>query len=182
MSSRNSIFKKSRTNKKQAAIEEEESEKPQAPIIEVWENTYRMEPQKRFKAHLAKKEIQKVFEEHLDDDLKYDDPTAIKTLSNTLSAEIKEKVKALDIPRYKIVVQTFVGQLKGQSVLIGSRWLWNANTDNYASVEWKNVMFNLSSILLIANDLPKNTKYHSLRLLVQNSVYVTSMVFATYLE
>merc|ERR1712087_1036118 len=154
MSSRRvSKYGKSGSRKSKQLAEEEESERPQAPIIEIWENTYRMEPQKKFKAHLAKNQIDIVFAEHLNDDLKYDDVENIKSLSQKISAEIKDKIKALDIPRYKIVVQTFIGQLKGQSVLIGSRWLWNSNTDNYASVQWKN-----------------------------NHVYVTSIAFATYLE
>merc|ERR1712244_210638 len=141
-----------RRNSKQS-VPEEESDKPTAPIIEIWENTYRMEPQKKFKAHLAEKQIDIVFKENLNDDIKYDDAENIKKLSQKISSEIKEKIKELDIPRYKIVVQTFIGELKGQSVIIGSRWLWNADTDNYTSVQWKN-----------------------------DYIYVTSMAFATYLE
>eukprot|EP01083_Nonionella_stella_P099719 280387_1 len=150
---RKSAYNKSSNRKNKQATEDEESEKPTAPIIEIWQNTYRIEPQKIFKAHLAKKEIDIVLKENLNDDLKYDDIENLQKLSQKISSEIKEKVKAFDIPRYKIVVQTFIGQLKGQSVEIGSRCLWNANTDNYASVQWKN-----------------------------DYIYVTSMVFATYLE
>ena len=141
-----SKYAKTTSRKSKQLAEEEESERPQAPIIEIWENTYRMEPQKKFKAHLARKQIDIVFKENLDDDLKYDDAENIKRLSQKISAQIKNKIKELDIPRYKIVVQTFIGQLKGQSVLIGSRWLWNSNTDNYASAQWKNVCFRIYTV------------------------------------
>ena len=131
------------SNKKSKQAESEDfgdSERvPRAPIIEIWENTYRMEPQKKFKPYLAEKEIEKIFDKNLNDDLKYDDIENIKSLSQKISSEIKESVKNLDIPRYKIVVQTFIGQIKGQSLQIGSRFLWNANTDNYVSKQWKNV-------------------------------------------
>eukprot|EP00483_Globobulimina_turgida_P001220 UN01222 len=153
ISSRKSTYNKPSNRKNKQLAEEEESEKPIAPIIEIWENTYRIEPQKKFKAHLAKKQIDIVFKENLQDDLKYDDIESIQKLSQKISSEIKEKIKEFDIPRYKIVVQTFIGQVKGQSVFIGSRWLWNANTDNYVSVQWKN-----------------------------DYIYVTAMAFATYLE
>merc|ERR1719273_1678888 len=108
MSSRRaSKYGKSGSRKSKQLAEEEESERPQAPIIEIWENTFRLEPQKKFKAHLAKKQIDIVFEENLNDDLKYDDIENIANLSKKISSEIKEKIKELDIPRYKIVVQTF---------------------------------------------------------------------------
>ena len=135
--------KSSRRRSKQIESEDlgndKETRIAKAPVIEIWENTYRMEPQKKFKPYLAEKEIEKIFDENLNDDLKYDDIENIKSLSQKISSEIKESVKNLDIPRYKIVVQTFIGQIKGQSLQIGSRFLWNANTDNYVSKQWKNV-------------------------------------------
>lgn len=41
--------------------------------------------------------------------------------------------------RYKIVVQTTVGQMKDQGIRIASRCLWDPTTDNYASCNFKNV-------------------------------------------
>ena len=153
MTSRKTYNNKSSKKTKQHQIAESEevndTEKPSAPIIEIWENTYRMEPQKRFKTYLAEKEIKNVFEKNLNDDLKYDDIENIKSLSQKISSEIKEGIKNLDIPRYKIVVQTFIGQIKGQSLQIGSRFLWNANTDNYVSKQWKNVKKNLYFFYLL---------------------------------
>ena len=40
--------------------------------------------------------------------------------------------------RYKIVVQTTVGQMKDQAIRVASRCLWDPNTDNYASTSFKN--------------------------------------------
>jgi hypothetical protein len=41
--------------------------------------------------------------------------------------------------RFKIVVQTTMGQMKDQGIRIASRCLWDPTTDNYASCSYKNV-------------------------------------------
>jgi hypothetical protein len=45
----------------------------------------------------------------------------------------------LKLPRFKIVVQTVIGQMRDQGIRIASRCLWDTSTDNYASVQYKNV-------------------------------------------
>lgn len=52
----------------------------------------------------------------------------------------------LKLPRFKIVVQTVIGQMRDQGIRIASRCLWDTSTDNYASVQYKNVR--LSGIYL----------------------------------
>lgn len=52
---------------------------------------------------------------------------------------IKDKVKALNIPRYKIIVQATIGEMKNQGIRITSRCLWDVDTDNYSSATYKNV-------------------------------------------
>lgn len=46
---------------------------------------------------------------------------------------------ALRIPRYKVVVQVTLGELKEQGIRVASRCLWDPSTDNYASAGFKNV-------------------------------------------
>lgn len=48
-------------------------------------------------------------------------------------------VAKLTLPRYKIIVQATVGQLKDQGIRIASRCLWDVGTDNYTSVSYTNV-------------------------------------------
>ena len=52
--------------------------------------------------------------------------------------QIKAKVKELNIPRYKVVVQVTLGENKGQGVRVASRCLWDHKTDNYATLTYKN--------------------------------------------
>ena len=60
------------------------------------------------------------------------------------SVQIAEQVKArikqeMRIPRYKIVVQVIIGEMKDQGVRVASKCLWDADSDNYASYSYRNV-------------------------------------------
>ena len=48
--------------------------------------------------------------------------------------------ESLNKTRYKVVVQTTLGQMKDQSVRIASRCLWGEETDNYASASFKSAL------------------------------------------
>jgi len=43
------------------------------------------------------------------------------------------------MPRYKIIVQGTLGQMKDQGVRVASRCLWDTSVDNYASTTFSNV-------------------------------------------
>lgn len=63
---------------------------------------------------------------------------------------IKARVKALLVPRYKIVVVTHIGQLNEQSMQIGSRCLWDPVTDTFSSYVFKNTsLFALANVYAI---------------------------------
>lgn len=59
---------------------------------------------------------------------------------------VKARVKALGVPRYKIVVVAHVGQLGGQSLQISSRCLWDPQSDTFSSYVFKN-----TSLFAVAN-------------------------------
>lgn len=48
-------------------------------------------------------------------------------------------VDSLSKARYKVVVQTVIGQLKDQGIRVASRCLWDPNTDNYTACQFSNV-------------------------------------------
>ena len=53
---------------------------------------------------------------------------------------IKKRVKEeCFIPRYKLVCQVVLGEMKDQGVRVTSRCLWDPDSDNYASAYFKNV-------------------------------------------
>jgi len=108
------------------------------PVIEIWEPTYRMKPSENEK--FIPKAVENIIKDIMDKRLKkakFDD-LKCKQLALELCAEIKESVKELNIPRYKVVLQSVIGEVKGQGAYISSRCLWDIETDNYASFSMKN--------------------------------------------
>ena len=68
----------------------------------------------------------------------YDEDDA-KEWSVAISDKVREAVTAnLNLPRYKIIVQTTIGQCNDQGISIASRCLWDTATDNYASTSFVN--------------------------------------------
>lgn len=103
-----------------------------------YQNSYRMRPSGKFFFPLKVSGIIKsVLEESLKD--KSYDYVVFSKLTSELSDRIKERVKEeVNLPRYKLVSFVMVGQTKEQGVRVGSRCLWNAKLDHYASSSYKN--------------------------------------------
>jgi hypothetical protein len=62
----------------------------------------------------------------------------------SLSGLTSSPCAELECPRYKYVVQVFLGENKGQGARVASRCLWDTETDNYATFSYKNVSLNSS--------------------------------------
>ena len=101
--------------------------------INVYEPTFRTEPEEdeRFYPSQAKKLMEEILAKELTNQ-EYDEDDALEWSKN-ISDKVREAVSALNLPRYKIVVQTSVGQVLDQGIRIASRCLWDTSTDNYAS-------------------------------------------------
>ncbi len=109
-----------------------------SPVIEYWEPSYRTRPSdaSKFIPRPVEAIIREVMERHLRSAI-FDD-AACKVRALELCSEIKERVKALNLPRYKVVLQSVLGEVKGQGAYIASRCLWDTETDNYAAFSMKN--------------------------------------------
>lgn len=108
-----------------------------------YENTYRMEPDKRF--HIG--EVKEIMDETLSSslkDVKYD-AVKCRALSKSLSHTICERVKLLGFRRFKIVSSVTIGQIKGQDVRVASRFLWDEKHDN-----WVDAVFKSSELFAVA--------------------------------
>ncbi|XP_077981554.1 dynein light chain Tctex-type 5-B-like [Glandiceps talaboti] len=109
----------------------------------LYENSYRMEPTKKFISDRVEPVIQAVLEENLASE-KYDGEKC-SLLSKTISQEIKLRIKDLHYDRFKIVCTVSIGEKKSQDVLIGSRCVWDQERDDFASASYTN-----SSLFAIA--------------------------------
>jgi len=108
-------------------------------VIEIWEPTYRVKPEDN--ERFVPREVEAIIRQVMENRLKkqaYDEGKC-KALALDLCAEIKDRVtKELNMPRYKFVLQSVIGEVKGQGAYIASRCLWDTETDNYASFSFKN--------------------------------------------
>ncbi|NXX30231.1 TC1DA protein, partial [Nicator chloris] len=66
------------------------------------------------------------------------EPGPCREAAKDIAEVVKARVKALAVPRYKIVVVAHVGQLGGQSLQMGSRCLWDPESDTFSSYVFKN--------------------------------------------
>ncbi|CAM9605109.1 unnamed protein product [Chrysoparadoxa australica] len=55
-----------------------------------------------------------------------------------ISDDIKDRMRDLNMPRYKYIVQVFLGEQRGEGVRVGCRCFWDANTDSCASETFVN--------------------------------------------
>ncbi|TPX59086.1 hypothetical protein PhCBS80983_g02712 [Powellomyces hirtus] len=49
-----------------------------------------------------------------------------------IADDIKNRLKELDLPRYKYIVNVVIGEMRGEGVRMGCRCFWDADTDNVA--------------------------------------------------
>lgn len=101
-----------------------------------YENTYKMEPPKKFRPDQVKPIIEKVLATNLEGK-KYD-PIECSILSKALADDIKARVKELQFERYKVLSLVTIGQRSDQGVSVGSRFLWDHDRDSFAASSWYN--------------------------------------------
>uniref|UniRef100_A0A7S3HL07 Dynein light chain n=1 Tax=Spumella elongata TaxID=89044 RepID=A0A7S3HL07_9STRA len=110
------------------------------PIIDIFLPTFRMEPEEheRFFPSKGKAIADKIISDELNGAV-YDEEDA-KNWSINISDRVREAVTESMGPnsRYKVVVQTTIGQMRDQGIRIASRCLWDPTTDNYASCSFSN--------------------------------------------
>ncbi len=129
-------FQKKRESNSVLAVGQVPTEKKKGGPKLVYENTYQLEPKKKFQSDKVKAIIDDVLESHLKDE-KYD-PKASTQTSLTLSEIIKSRVKDLEYESYKIVCMVTIGQLKDMGLRMGSRCCWDPNWDSFASGNFTN--------------------------------------------
>ena len=102
-----------------------------------YEPTYQLGPldKTRFSAEKAEHVIRTTLEHYLKD--KQYDPKKFPVLCKNLAELIKERIKDAGYTRYKLVAYVLVTENQGQSVRHGSRCLWHAENDNFATASYE---------------------------------------------
>ena len=63
---------------------------------------------------------------------------AVQSLCKDIAESVKWKLKDLNLPRYKYIVQVNIGEQRGQGIRIGSKCFWDFDTDYVASESYIN--------------------------------------------
>ena len=104
------------------------------PIV-VYENTFKLTPDCKFHEGKVREIIKNVFVENIHE--KQYDPNMCGSKCKLMSEIIKERVKYLEMDRFKIVCIVMMGEEAKQSMLVTSRCLWDQKSDNYVTVEYR---------------------------------------------
>ena len=120
----------------------------EAVYIDVVLPTYRIEPEEneKFYPSVAKAIGDKVLETELSGQT-YDEEEARNwslNISDSIRQQIQEKMNKT---RFKIVVQTTIGQQSDQAIRVASRCLWDPSVDNYASCTYSNETIFANSLI-----------------------------------
>ncbi|NXJ08491.1 TC1D4 protein, partial [Odontophorus gujanensis] len=102
------------------------------------ENTYRMGPEKGCRFNAGR--VQRVLEGALAGVLggtTYN-PQGSVVLVQSLAELLRGRAKEVVPPRYKLVCHVLLGQRAQQGMLVGSRALWDPETDSFASASFCN--------------------------------------------
>ena len=59
-------------------------------------------------------------------------------LNQLITEQIRKKLKALNYPRYKFIVQVVLGEQRGGGVRSGTKVFWDGETDKHASESFVN--------------------------------------------
>lgn len=57
----------------------------------------------------------------------------VQQQTKTIADEVKQKLKSMELPRYKYMVQVVIGEQRGEGVRMGCRTFWEPTTDTYAN-------------------------------------------------
>mmetsp|Transcript_16332 Transcript_16332/g.31710 ORF Transcript_16332/g.31710 Transcript_16332/m.31710 type:complete len:129 (+) Transcript_16332:108-494(+) len=102
------------------------------------ENTYQTTVS--FKEKFPVSRVQHIIQELLEDRLKDQKYQAdmSSAMCKEISDEVKRRIKDIRLNRYKIIVQTVIGEKRGQGVRFGTRCFWDSETDASATASYSN--------------------------------------------
>ncbi|XP_067901806.1 dynein light chain Tctex-type protein 2-like [Heterodontus francisci] len=127
-------------------LEEEDDEVFEEPLT--WKpslvkqkvaNTFRMVPDKEFDFAAVAKRVDELLEGKLRD--KDFGTLNCKTLTLSLSDDIRAIAKELAPDRFKLIARVFCGELKNQGLMIASRFLWDPEHDSWCESRFQTTTF-----------------------------------------
>ncbi|XP_041357115.1 dynein light chain Tctex-type 5-like [Gigantopelta aegis] len=116
-----------------------------------YENTYKMEPDLKFQESQVRDIIAAVLKENISEK-EYNHSTMNRGIT-LMCSKILERVKQLDMKRYKLISHVLIGENNSTTLQFSSRCLWDVRWDTFTSVT-----------------------------VTSGNIYATGMVFGVYAE
>ncbi|KAK6095960.1 hypothetical protein MT418_003835 [Batrachochytrium dendrobatidis] len=109
--------------------------------------SYNIRPnyKQKFRPAVVSKEIHQILADRLTGVAYH--PDTCSQWTREIADEIKNKLKELDLPRYKYVVHVTMGEMRGEGVRMGARCFWDADTDNIAQDSFINASVNTTTLI-----------------------------------
>ncbi|NWU99209.1 TC1D3 protein, partial [Upupa epops] len=102
-------------------------------------NTYRLEPQNKFRDYLVRDKAQAILMNNLQQ-AKYDGVSS-PSLCASISEEILKAVKELNFDRYKYVVTVLIVEKAGQAMNVSKKCVWDVQRDTWVSAQCETETF-----------------------------------------
>ncbi|VDO08855.1 unnamed protein product [Brugia timori] len=93
--------------------------------------------QEKFRATIGQRILEEVLVKSLEG-YTFESSNA-EQLSNSLSAIIRNRLKELNLPKYKYIIQVILGEEHGQRVRAHAACMWDSDTDSVAHYVHSNV-------------------------------------------
>lgn len=114
----------------------------------IYENSFKMDPDKRPELVEIKKIMEHTLASFLQDAVY--EASRSRQITSAISLAIREQVKLLDYKRYKVVSVVNIGENKTQGVRIASRSLWDDKKDNQVEALYCNSsLFCLATVYMV---------------------------------
>eukprot|EP00754_Rhynchopus_humris_P026047 Rhum_TRINITY_DN14987_c1_g2::Rhum_TRINITY_DN14987_c1_g2_i1::g.131674::m.131674 len=99
---------------------------------ELTQESFSLRPnyKKKFRASQVREVIRKVLVEKLEGGEYNAD--SVSSLTKEVADLIRDRLKQQDYDRYKLIVNVFICEQKGDGVKMGCRCFWDQDTDSYA--------------------------------------------------
>lgn len=93
--------------------------------------TFSLRPdhQHKFRPNEIKPLVRTILESRLEDQ-EYN-PDEIQSISKEIADSVRDRVRSLELERYKILVHCMIGEQRGEGLRTGCKMFWDSDTDNY---------------------------------------------------
>ncbi|KAM3729030.1 Dynein light chain Tctex-type protein 2B [Dirofilaria immitis] len=98
--------------------------------------TIRPTNQEKFRATVGRRILEEVLAENLAGHI-FESNNA-EQLSNSLADKIRNRLKELNLPKYKYIIQVILGEERGQRVRAHGACMWDSDTDSAAHHVYSN--------------------------------------------